>query len=69
MPEQQTQEAPETIDRGTFATVECEDCGNEQVIYARPSTPIDCEVCGTRLATPQGSLADLEAATFIEYLD
>lgn len=68
MPEKQTQEAPETRERGTFARVECEDCGNEQVIYARPSTPITCEVCGSALAEPRGGLADLKGS-FIEYLD
>ncbi|PSG97051.1 30S ribosomal protein S27e [Thermoplasmatales archaeon SW_10_69_26] len=69
MPEEQTQEKPETRERGTFAEVECEDCGNEQVIFARPSNPITCEVCGSELAQPRGGLADLTGSTFIDYLD
>jgi len=44
---------------GSFYTVVCPDCGNEQIVFGRVSTEVACAVCGTTLATPTGGEADL----------
>ena len=44
---------------GNFVSVRCPDCENEQVIFERASSPVDCAVCGSTLATPAGGEADL----------
>lgn len=67
MPEQ-TQEPLEKFERGAFATVECDDCGNEQVLFVRTATSITCQVCGSALAEPTGGVAALKG-TFVEYVD
>lgn len=67
MPEQ-TQEPIEEFSRGSFARVECDDCGHEQVLFVRSATAITCEVCGSGLAEPTGGVARLEG-TFVEYVD
>lgn len=66
MPQQQ--EPIEERRRGTFARVECDDCGNEQVIFSRSATAVSCQVCGSNLVEPTGGIADLHG-TFIEYVD
>jgi small subunit ribosomal protein S27e len=43
--------------RGRFVEIRCEDCGNTQVIFSKPSTVIRCLVCNTELATPTGGVA------------
>lgn len=40
----------------SFIKVACE-CKNEQVIFAKASTPIKCLVCGKALAQPTGGKA------------
>jgi small subunit ribosomal protein S27e len=42
-----------------FWIVKCPDCSGEQPIFSRPSTPVNCSVCGATLATPTGGLAAL----------
>jgi small subunit ribosomal protein S27e len=44
-----------------FLKVECEECGNEQNIYSRASTEIECLVCGESLGVPTGGKAELNA--------
>jgi len=44
---------------GDFITVECPDCENEQTLFGKASTTVNCAVCGTTLATPTGGEADL----------
>lgn len=66
MPEKQV--AEEEFSRGTFARVECDDCGNEQILFARTATAVTCHVCGSSLADPTGGVADLHG-TFVEYVD
>lgn len=44
-----------------FLKVTCDDCGNEQVIFEKPSTPVTCNVCGTGLANPTGGLGAIAA--------
>jgi small subunit ribosomal protein S27e len=44
---------------GSFVRVRCPDCENEQVVFGKASTAVNCAVCGTTLATPAGGEADL----------
>ena len=45
--------------RGEFLKIKCPDCGNEQGIFDRASTQVNCLVCGATLAKPQGGKAAL----------
>lgn len=42
---------------GSFHRVACPDCGNEQVVFGKASTAVNCVVCGSTLATPAGGKA------------
>lgn len=44
-----------------FYRAKCDECGNEQVIFSRASTNVDCLVCGTTIAKPTGGKAELNA--------
>ena len=46
---------------GTFVTVVCPDCENEQVVFEKAATAVACEVCGHTLATPTGGKATIES--------
>ena len=37
-----------------FLKVKCPDCENEQVLFSRPATRVNCQVCGSPLAEPRG---------------
>jgi len=37
-----------------FVKVKCQDCGNDQIAFARPATNVQCTVCGTTLIKPAG---------------
>ncbi len=43
----------------SFWIVKCPDCSGEQTVFSRPSTTVNCTVCGATLATPTGGLAAL----------
>jgi small subunit ribosomal protein S27e len=45
---------------GSFVTIECPDCENEQTIFQKAATEVACAVCGHTLARPTGGLADIE---------
>ena len=45
---------------GNFVTVECSDCGNEQVVFEKSATVVNCAVCGTTLAVPTGGKAKID---------
>jgi small subunit ribosomal protein S27e len=47
-----------------FWIVKCPDCSGEQTIFSRPSTTVNCVVCGATLATPSGGKATLRG-TFL----
>ena len=42
-----------------FIKVQCPDCSNEQVMFWRSNTIVNCQVCGGTLAEPTGGKADL----------
>ena len=44
---------------GSFLSVECPDCENEQILFQNASTTVNCAVCGTTLATPTGGKAEI----------
>jgi small subunit ribosomal protein S27e len=44
---------------GSFHLVKCSDCENEQIVFGKASTQVNCAVCGTTLATPTGSKAEI----------
>lgn len=45
---------------GSFLTVQCSDCENEQVVFEKASSTVNCAVCGTTLATPTGGKAQID---------
>ncbi|MFB6169604.1 MAG: 30S ribosomal protein S27e [Haloarculaceae archaeon] len=45
---------------GSFHTVKCPDCENEQIVFGRASTEVACAVCGHTLARPTGGKAVIE---------
>jgi small subunit ribosomal protein S27e len=45
---------------GSFYRVECPDCENEQIVFGKASTTVNCAVCGHQLAQPTGGEAILE---------
>ncbi|HWQ19274.1 MAG TPA: 30S ribosomal protein S27e [Methanotrichaceae archaeon] len=51
-----------------FIKVKCDDCGNEQVIFANASTVVKCLVCGRTLAEPTGGKATIKTA-IVEVLE
>lgn len=50
-----------------FIVVKC-DCGNEQSIFGNASSPVDCKVCGKRLASPSGGKAIITNGTVVREL-
>ena len=45
---------------GTYYQVRCGDCENEQIVFGKASTVVNCAVCGTTLARPTGGKAEIE---------
>lgn len=42
-----------------FVIIKCPDCGNEQLVFRRASTPVVCLVCGATATKPTGGKAEL----------
>ncbi|WP_380675176.1 30S ribosomal protein S27e [Salinigranum sp. GCM10025319] len=45
---------------GSYFRVKCSDCENEQIVFGKASTTVNCAVCGTTLATPTGGKAEID---------
>jgi len=45
---------------GSFYRVTCPDCENEQIVFGKAATPVDCAVCGHTLARPSGGNAAIQ---------
>ena len=45
---------------GDFYRVACPDCENEQVVFGKAASVVDCAVCGHTLAHPTGGKAAFE---------
>lgn len=39
---------------GSFIRIKCPDCNSEQVTFVKASSPVNCSVCGAKLAQPTG---------------
>lgn len=52
--------------RSRFFRVKCPDCENEQLVFEKASTIVDCVVCGRVLAEPSGGKAQLKAEKLAE---
>ena len=44
-----------------FIKLRCSKCKNEQIIFGKSSTVINCLVCNTELASPAGGKAKIKA--------
>nr|6SKF_Ax Chain Ax, 30S ribosomal protein S27e [Thermococcus kodakarensis]6SKG_Ax Chain Ax, 30S ribosomal protein S27e [Thermococcus kodakarensis] len=47
--------------RSRFLRVKCIDCGNEQIVFSHPATPVRCLVCGATLVEPTGGKGIIKA--------
>ena len=45
---------------GTYIRVKCSDCENEQIVFGKAASVVNCAVCGTTLATPTGGSAAID---------
>jgi small subunit ribosomal protein S27e len=45
---------------GSFYTVKCPDCENEQTVFGKAATEVACAVCGHTLAVPTGGKAEFK---------
>jgi small subunit ribosomal protein S27e len=45
---------------GSYYRVKCTDCENEQIVFGKASSVVNCAVCGTTLATPTGGKAQID---------
>lgn len=46
--------------RSKFLKVECSNCSNEQVIFNKPSTKVNCLVCDSEISEPTGGLGNVK---------
>lgn len=44
----------------SFITVKCTDCSNDQIIFVKAASKVDCLACGSTLATPAGGKATIK---------
>ena len=44
-----------------FIKIRCPKCKNEQIMFGKASTVVNCLVCGKQLATPSGGRAKVKA--------
>jgi small subunit ribosomal protein S27e len=47
--------------KSKFIKVRCSKCKNDQIIFGKPSSQVDCLVCGKTLADPQGGKGLIKA--------
>jgi small subunit ribosomal protein S27e len=47
--------------RSKFVKVRCPDCENEQVVFEKASSIINCLVCGSIVSKPTGGKAKISA--------
>jgi small subunit ribosomal protein S27e len=53
--------------RSRFFKVKCPDCENEQTVFEKASTVVNCIVCGKELATPTGGKANVKAEIVADF--
>ncbi|MHC1599127.1 MAG: 30S ribosomal protein S27e [Candidatus Methanofastidiosia archaeon] len=54
------------ITKSKFVKVKCEDCGNEQNVFNKPSTNVRCIVCGKTLVECKGGLGEFKSKIIAE---
>jgi len=47
--------------KSKFLKVTCNKCNNEQVVFGKSSTKVNCLVCGKKLAKPTGGKSVVDA--------
>ncbi len=47
--------------RSRFYRVKCPDCENEQIIFEKSSTVVDCVICGHVLSEPTGGKSRIKS--------
>lgn len=47
-------------EKKSFVKVKCSDCGNEQIVFRKPTSEVSCQVCGSPLAEPTGGYAEFK---------
>ena len=47
--------------RGNFLRVKCLDCDNEQIIFDRAASIVQCIICGKTLVKPSGGKSRIYA--------
>ena len=52
----------EQVPKGKFVKVRCLKCKNEQIIFDKSSTKVNCLVCGEIIAIPKGGKAEIKAS-------
>ncbi|MDD1770878.1 MAG: 30S ribosomal protein S27e [Methanomassiliicoccales archaeon] len=48
------------VHSGNFVKIKCPDCGNEQIAFKRPASPVACHVCGSTLIKPTGGTGQMK---------
>ncbi|WP_069807955.1 30S ribosomal protein S27e [Vulcanisaeta thermophila] len=51
--------------RSRFIRIRCNNCGNEQVVFDRPSMIVRCLVCGNVLIEPTGGVGKIVGGTVV----
>jgi small subunit ribosomal protein S27e len=54
--------------KGNFLRVKCLDCGNQQVVFDRAASYVQCIICGKTLVEPTGGKSEIKAQ-ILEVLD
>ena len=49
-----------TKSKSKFIKVRCKDCENEQVLFDKAGTEVQCHICGSKLAEPSGGKARIK---------
>jgi small subunit ribosomal protein S27e len=49
-----------------FVRVKCSDCENEQVVFNKSATAVNCLACGAQLVRPTGGLAEIKGEVLEE---
>jgi len=49
-----------------FIKVKCRKCKNEQIIFEKPSSVVECLVCGEIISTPTGGKGSIHKENIIE---
>ena len=54
--------------KSNFLRVKCLDCGNQQIVFDRAASNVQCIICGKTLVKPKGGKSQI-TAQIVEVLD